>query len=315
MNHDFEVATMAVIPPNFLLGLGCIVSRSAVVALVVPLSSHLWIQRLERVAFASLPSHTAWASLSATQHASVHGGHSRSPFVGLTDRAHVADPVGCLATAASQLARIQSHLLIQSPIPELQHVMLTFCQCGMAFFTAAVSDICAIWTSCAKTSAVVNGCLPFTATFTPPPSLLTATDCELVRAALVCVAPLRNQVRCLCGQGVVLANLPVCTEGTPSALLALSARPVVNCCKPAVLKATWTLVTGPPEHSTGLGLDDNIAKMSIFKMVKLALQKRAQEADVWSCLTVVGKSYGGEQSELRQAALYWEMFANVWAVA
>ena len=147
LNYSFEVAAMAAIPPGFLVGLGCILSRGACVALVVPFSSYLWIRRLEGVALASLPSLTAWASPHATQHACVHARYSRSPFVGLTDRAHVADPVGCLATAASQLARIQSHLLIQSPIPELQHVMLTFCQCGMAFFTAAASDKCAIWTS------------------------------------------------------------------------------------------------------------------------------------------------------------------------
>ena len=147
MNYSFEVATMAVIPPNFLVGLGCILGRSACVALVVPLSGHLWKQRLEGVALASLQSHTAWASPCATQHACVNARYSRFPFVGLTDRALVADPVGSLATAGPQLARIQSRLLIQSPIPKVHHVRLTFCQCGMAILLYALSDVCAIWTS------------------------------------------------------------------------------------------------------------------------------------------------------------------------
>ena len=46
-NSDFEVAATAVVPPNLLVGLGCILGRGAFVALVVPLSSHLWTERLE----------------------------------------------------------------------------------------------------------------------------------------------------------------------------------------------------------------------------------------------------------------------------
>ena len=61
-DYGFEVATTAGTPPNFLVGLGCMLGRGACVALVVPLSSHLWKQRLKRVALASLLSPTAWAS-------------------------------------------------------------------------------------------------------------------------------------------------------------------------------------------------------------------------------------------------------------
>ena len=161
----------------------------------------------------------------------------------------------------------------------------------------------------------MDGCLPLTATFTPPPSLLTATDCEVVRAALVCLTPLRNQVGCLCVQGVVLADLLVCTEGTPSAPPPFAARPVVCCCQPFVWIPIWTLTAGPPDLGAGLGLDDNTAKVSIVNMVKLALQKRVEEADVWPCLTVWCKSCSGEQSEIRQAALYWKMYAKAWVVA
>ena len=50
-------------------------------------------------------------------------------------------------------------------------------------------------------------------------------------------------------------------------------------------------------------------------MVPLTLQKRAEEADVWAYVIVGGKICGGEQSELRQAALYWGMYAKAWAVA
>ena len=79
--------------------------------------------------------------------------------------------------------------------------------------------------------------------------------------------------------------------------------------------AIWTLTTGPPDLAIGLWLDDNIAKVSIVGMIPLALQKRAEEADVWTCLIIGGKSCGGEQSGLRQAALYREMYAKAWAVA
>ena len=77
--------------------------------------------------------------------------------------------------------------------------------------------------------------------------------------------------------------------------------------------AIWTLTTGPPDLGVGLWLDDNVAKVSIVDMVKLALQKRVKEADVWACLVAGDKSCGGERSELKQAALYWGMYAKAWA--
>ena len=64
--------------------------------------------------------------------------------------------------------------------------------------------------------------------------------------------------------------------------------------------AIWTLTAGPPDLGLGLWLDDNVAKVSIVGMVKLALQKRAEEADVWPRLLIWGKSCG---RVLRQAAL------------
>ena len=79
--------------------------------------------------------------------------------------------------------------------------------------------------------------------------------------------------------------------------------------------ASWTFTAGPPDLDVGLGLDDNVAEVSIVGMVELALQRRAQEADIWTCLIVGGKSCGGEQSEFMQAALCWEVYAEAWAVA
>ena len=79
--------------------------------------------------------------------------------------------------------------------------------------------------------------------------------------------------------------------------------------------AIWTLTTGPPDLGGGLGFDVNGAQVSIAGMIPLALQKRAEEADVWPCLIVGAKSCGGEQAKVRQAALYWEMYANAWAIA
>ena len=192
MNSGYEVAAMAVVPQNLLAGVGCDISRGVIVALTVPLSSHLWKERLERVTLASFSSLTAWTPPCAVQLESVHGIHSRLPSVGLAYRTLVTKPMGFLATAVSQLARIQSRLLIQPPIPKLQHFMLTFCQCGMAIVLAAPSDICAIWTPCATTGAFADGRLPLTATFTPPPSLFAAAVWEVVRAELISLTPLRN---------------------------------------------------------------------------------------------------------------------------
>ena len=103
----------------------------------------------------------------------------------------------------------------------------------------------------------------------------------------------------------MLANLPVCTEGTPSALPPFPARPATWPCQPFVWVAIWTLVTRPPDLGVGLGLDDIVTKVSVVGMIPLALQKHAKEADVWARLFVGGKSCGGEQSDFRQAALQW----------
>ena len=103
-----------------------------------------------------------------------------------------------------------------------------------------------------------------------------------------------------CGQGVVLTDLPVCTEGATTTSPPLPARPAVWCCQPLVWMAIWTLIAGPPDLGVDLGLDDNVAKVSIVGMVPLALQKWAEEANVWALLLIRGKSCGGVS---RQAAL------------
>ena len=74
----FEVAATAVVPPNLPVGVGRNVSRGACVAFIVPLSSHLWKQRLEQVALASLLSLTAGAPQRAMRHACIHARYSRS---------------------------------------------------------------------------------------------------------------------------------------------------------------------------------------------------------------------------------------------
>ena len=79
--------------------------------------------------------------------------------------------------------------------------------------------------------------------------------------------------------------------------------------------AIWTLTTSPPDLAIGIWLDDSIPQVSISGMVPLALQKRAEEADVWARLLNRGKGCGTERSGLRQAALYWGVNAKAWAVA
>ena len=77
--------------------------------------------------------------------------------------------------------------------------------------------------------------------------------------------------------------------------------------------AIWALCAGPPDLDVGLGLDDNVAKVSIVGMIPLALQKWAEEADVWACLLIRAKSCGGIQSELRQTALYLKLYCKATA--
>ena len=174
---------------------------------------------------------------------------------------------------------------------------------------AAASDSCAIWTSCAVTSALVDSCFPLTATLTAPTSLLIATDCELVRAELVLLTPLTKQMTCPGGQGVVLADLLVCTERTPTALPPFPARPAVGCCQPFVWMAIWTLTAGPPDLGVGVRFDNDVAKVNIAEMVPLALQKWAEEANVWALLLIWSKSCGGEIL-IRQAALHLKMYST-----
>ena len=99
-------------------------------------------------------------------------------------------------------------------------------------------------------------------------------------------------------------------KGHPVPFLPFQPNLLKRCRQPFVWMAIWTLCAGPPDLDVGLGLDDSAAKVSILRMVELALQKRAEEADVGACLIVGGKSCGGEQSEIRQAALYWKMYAK-----
>ena len=74
--------------------------------------------------------------------------------------------------------------------------------------------------------------------------------------------------------------------------------------------ATWTLTAGPPDLDVSLRLDDDVANVSVVGMIPLALQKWAEEADVWACLPVWGESCGGEQSVLGQAALYVKRYST-----
>ena len=97
-------------------------------------------------------------------------------------------------------------------------------------------------------------------------------------------------MRCLCVQGIVLTGLHVCTEGATTALPPFTGRPAVWCCQPFVWMAIWTLTAAPPDLSVGMGFDDDVPQVSIPGMIPLALQKRAEEADVWARLLVWGKS-------------------------
>ena len=50
----------------------------------------------------------------------------------------------------------------------------------------------------------------------------------------------------------------------------------------------WALVTPPPHFLPTVTLDEDVAKMSILGMVPLALQHRAEQADVWTPVLICG---------------------------
>ena len=97
----FKVAATAVVPPDLLGRLGCIVSRGALVALIVPLSSHLWKQGLERVALASLQPHAAWATRCLTQNGTEDVGNHCLPGVWEALETLVTNPMGFLLAATA----------------------------------------------------------------------------------------------------------------------------------------------------------------------------------------------------------------------
>ena len=66
-----------------------------------------------------------------------------------------------------------------------------------------------------------------------------------------------------------------CTEGTGPAI-----GPVLNLCFPGMRTAKWALITLPPRLPAAVRRDENVAEMSIFDMIPLALQHWSEQADV-----------------------------------
>ena len=66
-----------------------------------------------------------------------------------------------------------------------------------------------------------------------------------------------------------------CAEGT-----GLASGPGTNRCFPGMRTAEWALITLPPHLPAAERLDENVAEMSIFGMIPLALQFWAEQADV-----------------------------------
>ena len=50
--------------------------------------------------------------------------------------------------------------------------------------------------------------------------------------------------------------------------------------------AIWTLITLPPPFFVGMRLDNTAAKVSILGRMELALQKWAEQANVWASILI-----------------------------
>ena len=119
---------------------------------------------------------------------------------------------------------------------------------------------------------------PFVAFGTHPVCRLIAADCVRVGQPGVpgCV-PLLDKVRGLVGKGVVGAHSLTRAERAACAI-----RSVIDSCCPAVLMSIRTLIADPVDLASGLRLDEDIPKVSILFKIPLALQQRAEQADVWA---------------------------------
>ena len=205
------------------------------------------------------------------------------PPVRLTLGAFLTNPVGLLVTVAFELAGVQTSRAICLPVPKLHDLRLTLSKDRMALLCAnSLLDTVALRAPCFSVSSSADCYCPFMPKLTLPNSSLVAVDHEVVWAELILVAPLSSDSRCMCRQGVVVANSSTCTVGA-----ACAARPAVNSCLPIVSMAIWALVAFPPHFLAAARLDENVAKMSILAVIPLAAQQWAEQAKVWALLLLI----------------------------
>ena len=100
---------------------------------------------------------------------------------------------------------------------------------------------------------------------------------------LVCCHPILGCVPigchswCYCQKRVMVAKLPVGTEGT----LIVHALPAIHTGQPLMRQSTGTLVTFPPDKHTTARLNLNVSNVLVSDMMPLLLHLWLQQADVW----------------------------------
>ena len=147
---------------------------------------------------------------------------------------------------------------------------------GAHSLTRAVRATCAV-------RAVVETCSPavvmsIRTLIADPVCTMAAADCTVMgRFGVFDCVPLLDKVWGLGGKGVVGAH-----SSTRAVRAACAFCSVLDSCCPAVLMPIRTLVAGPVNLATSPRSDQNVAEGSIMFMIPLALQQRAEEADVWA---------------------------------
>ena len=104
-NCGLEMAPLAIVPPHSPIGPSCGVTWGTFVLGIVPFSSHVRKQSLQRVTWANFGTKAAW-----TTSALVHAGHGCLPSVWLPLWTVVAYPVDLAAAPTSDVVRAETCL-------------------------------------------------------------------------------------------------------------------------------------------------------------------------------------------------------------
>ena len=286
MDGLLPTATLRAEPPCQVARASSVVAGLVFVLGIVPLCSYVRVQRLQGVAFASIPPSTKWTSCSAWLHAIT--GPCR-PAVLLPCWAIGAEPENLLVASQTYFIRKVPMLCIMRVVPlcqESSHFRaLAICKGRLRdLLLVFLCSMTAFWAASIFADPVVGTCTPLVvAGITEPINRLIAVCNHAVRCSIICfIVPLSYQQGSLGSQGVVLAHFAAAALRTTAAFA-----PAVDSCLPAVHVPILTLITYPRYFPATHWCHINGTQVSIGSMVPLLLKSWIQTGDSWAFLLFV----------------------------